>query len=76
MVVEAEAYSEVPVAKRKSKSTRWLVEEAVKPLVSCRSVVVALVLSPYWVEGVKGKICGSDEEDILLLKIFQLAEER
>src|SRR3990167_3577030 len=69
MVEEAESARLVPVALRKSKSTRWEVEEAVKPLVNCRSVVVALVLSPYCVEGVNGKICASDEEEILLLKM-------
>ena len=66
----------VPVAARKSKSTKWEVEEAVKPLVNCKSVVVALVLKPYWVEGLKGNICESEEEDILLLKRFQSVEER
>src|SRR3989344_3717881 len=53
----ARAESEpVDVAERKSKSTKWEVEEAVKPLVSWRSVVVAEVLSPYWVCWVKGKV--------------------
>jgi len=59
----------VPVALRKSKSTKWEVEEAVKPLVSWSKVVVALVLRPYWVEGVNGKICDRELEEILLLKM-------
>ncbi len=59
----------VPVAWRKSKSVRCDVDEAVKPLVSWRSVVVAEVLRPYCVCWVNGNICESDEEEILLLKI-------
>ena len=55
MVLEAVSARDVPVAERKSKSTRCEVEEAVKPLVNCRSVVVAEVLRPYWVPGLKGK---------------------
>ncbi len=43
------------VADRKSKSTRWDVLDAVKPLVSWSSVVVAEVLRAYWVCWVKGK---------------------
>ena len=54
IVEDAESVSEVPVAERKSKSTKCDVEDAVKPLVSWRSVVVAEVLSPYCVCWVKG----------------------
>ena len=55
MVVEPVMARAVPVAERKSKSTKCEVEEAVKPLVSCMSVVVAEVLSPYCVCWVKGQ---------------------
>ena len=54
---------------RKSKSVRCEVELAVNPLVSCKSVVVALVLRPYCAPGVNGNICASELLEILLLKM-------
>ena len=61
--------SVVPVALRKSKSVMCEVELAVNPLVSCRSVVVELVLRPYCAPGVNGNICASELLEILLLNI-------
>ena len=56
MVVEPVSASEVPVASTKSNFCMCEVEEAVKPLVSWRSVVVAEVLRPNCVCWVKGKV--------------------
>ena len=56
--------------------TKCEVEEACRPALNQIGVEVELASAPKLVVEVKGNICERDEEDILLLKMVQSAEER
>ena len=66
----------IPTLPKKFAFTNCDVDDAWIPFVNQIGVEVELAAAPKFVVGVNGKICASDDEEILLLKVVQSAKVR